>query len=184
MTAVLAISGSLRSRSHNSGLIRAVAANAPADVEVEIYGGLASLPPYNEDLDTGAPPVPVTELRRLTAQADALLISTPEYNGTIPGQLKQLIDWASRPYGQSALSGKPVAVVGVSLAEYGALWAQDHLKKALGIAGARVTEIVLPVGRSREKFDEDGNLVDQETIDRITDVVTALVEHHRSLVAA
>jgi chromate reductase, NAD(P)H dehydrogenase (quinone) len=184
MTKVLAVSGSLRKRSHNSGLIRAVAEHAPADVVVEIYDALESLPPYNEDRDTDPVPPAVADLRARIAAADAILISTPEYNGTIPGQLKELIDWGSRPFKASALMGKPVAVVGVSVADYGALWAQDHLKKSLGIAGARVVEIDLPVGGSGSKFDADGNLTDQETIDRVVEVITALVDHHRSLIAA
>jgi chromate reductase len=184
MTKVLAVSGSLRKQSHNSGLIRAVAANAPADVEVEIYNALESLPPYNQDEDVDLVPAAVAGLRARIAEADALLISTPEYNGTIPGQLKQFVDWGSRPYGGAALTGKPIAVVGVSMSDYGALWAQDHLKKALGVAGARVTEIDLPVGGSGSKFDGDGNLTDQETVDRVVEVVSALVDHHRSLIAA
>lgn len=184
MTKVLAISGSLRKRSHNSGLIRAVAANAPEGVEVEIYDQLESLPPYNEDRDTDPVPAAVADLRARIAEADAVLISTPEYNGTVPGQLKQFVDWGSRPYGTAVLTGKPVAVVGVSMSDYGALWAQDHLKKALGIAGARVTEIDLPVGGSGSKFDEDGNLTDQETIDRVVEVIAALLDHQRSPIAA
>lgn len=184
MTKVLAVSGSLRKRSHNSGLIRAVAANAPEGVEIEIYDALESLPPYNEDRDTDPIPAAVADLRARIAEADAVLISTPEYNGTVPGQLKQFVDWGSRPYGTGALAGKPVAVVGVSMSDYGARWAQEHLKKALGVAGAQVTEIDLPVGGSGSKFDEDGNLTDQETVDRLVEVVSALVDQHRSLIAA
>jgi chromate reductase len=182
---VLAISGSLRAASHNTALLRHVAERAPEGVEVELYDGLESLPPYNEDRDTDVPPAAVAEMRREVAEADALLISTPEYNGTMPGQLKQLVDWASRPYGPpAALYGKPVAVVGASITDYGALWAQDHLRKALGIAGARVVEVDLPVGRAAEKFDADGRLTDEETVAKLDEVLASLRDHHESLATA
>ncbi len=152
---------------------------------MELYGGLESLPPYNEDRDTDFPPAAVAEMRREVAEADALLISTPEYNGTMPGQLKQLVDWASRPYGPSAaLYGKPVAVVGASVTDYGALWAQDHLRKALGIAGARVVDVDLPVGRAGEKFDADGRLTDEEIVAKLDDVLASLRDHYKSLATA
>ena len=182
---VLAISGSLRAASHNTALLRHVAEQAPEGVEVELYHDLESLPPYNEDRDTDDPPAAVAEMRRRIAEADALLISTPEYNGTIPGQLKQLVDWASRPYGAgSSLWGKPVAVIGASITDYGALWAQDHLRKALGIAGARVLEIDLPVGRAAERFGSDGRLEDAETVAKLEEVLTALQDHFDVLAAA
>ena len=130
---ILAISGSLRAASHNTALLRAAADLAPAGVEVELYDGLESLPPYNEDRDTELPPAEVAALRAAIAAADAVLLATPEFNGTMPGQIKHAVDWASRPYGDaSALWGKPVAVIGASVTDYGAIWAQDHLRKALG----------------------------------------------------
>jgi chromate reductase, NAD(P)H dehydrogenase (quinone) len=179
---VLAISGSLRRGSHNTALLRAAAEHAPDGVEFDLYDGLESLPPYNEDRDTEQPPATVADLRERVAAADAVLISTPEYNGTIPGQLKHLVDWASRPYGPgAALYGKPVAVVGASVSDYGALWAQDHLRKALAIAGARVAEVDLPVGAAAAKFDADGRLTDPETIERLEEAMVALAEHHRSV---
>jgi len=182
---VLAISGSLRARSYNTALLRAAAAAAPEDVEVELYEDLESLPPYNEDRDTDDPPALVADLRRQIAEADGLLISTPEYNGTVPGQLKHLVDWASRPYGRAAsLHGKPVAVIGASVTDYGAVWAQDHLRKALGIAGARVVEAELPVARVAERLDDGGEVADPETVESLTEIVTALADHHRELVAA
>jgi chromate reductase len=181
---VLGISGSLRAASHNTALLRAAAEHLPDDVEFELYDALESLPPYNEDRDTDAPPAAVADLRRRIAAADAVLISTPEYNGTVPGQLKQVVDWGSRPYGQgAALYGKPVAVIGASITDYGALWAQDHLRKALGIAGARVIEADLPVGRASDKFDDGGRLSDPETDERLQEVVQARLEHHRALLA-
>ena len=182
---VLAISGSLRAASHNTALLRHAAERAPDGVEVELYGELESLPPYNEDRDTDTPPEAVAEMRREVAEADALLISTPEYNGTLPGQLKQLVDWASRPYGPAAaLYGKPVAVIGASVTDYGALWAQDHLRKALGIAGARVIEIDLPVGRAAERFDADGRLTDTEIVERIDEVLASLRDRVEALPVA
>jgi chromate reductase len=181
---VLAISGSLRAASHNTALLRHVAERAPEGVEVELYGGLESLPPYNEDRDIDEPPAAVAEMRRQVAEADALLISTPEYNGTIPGQLKQLVDWASRPRGAAAaLYGKPVAVIGASVTDYGALWAQDHLRKALGIAGARVLDVELPVGRAGEKF-EDGRLADEEIVEKLDELLGTMSEHFETLPVA
>jgi chromate reductase len=182
---VLAISGSLRAASHNTAILRTAAERAPEGVEIELYDGLESLQPYNEDRDTDTPPAEVAELRRLIHEADAVLISTPEYNGTIPGQLKQVVDWGSRPYGPpAAFYGKPVAVVGASVTDYGALWAQDHLRKALGIAGARVVELDLPVGRVADKLGQDGLLSDPETIERLEEVLHALRDQHEALAVA
>jgi chromate reductase len=182
---VLGISGSLRAGSHNTALLRAAGARLPDDVEFELYEGLEALPPYNEDRDTDEPPAEVTRLRRAIAEADALLVATPEYNTTMPGQLKQVVDWASRPYGPSAaLYGKPVAIMGASVTDYGAMWAQDHLRKALGLAGARVTPDDLPVGRVAEKLDEAGQLTDPETIERLDEALAALLNQHRSLALA
>jgi chromate reductase, NAD(P)H dehydrogenase (quinone) len=182
---VLAISGSLRAQSHNTGLLREAARLAPDGVTVELYEGLEDLPPYNEDRDTETPPREVMRLRDQIAAADALLISTPEYNGTVPGQLKHAVDWASRPYGRSAaLWGKPIAVVGASTSDYGAMWAQDHLRKALGIAGGRVLEAGLAVGRAAERFDSRGHLNDPETAERLQELVEEIVEHHQTLALA
>jgi chromate reductase len=144
---ILAISGSLRAASHNTALLLAAAELAPEGVEVELYQDLEALPPYNEDRDTEQPPAEVARLREAIDDADAVLFSTPEYNTTMPGQVKQVVDWASRPHGPgAALWGKPVAAIGASITDYGAMWAQDHLRRALGIAGARVldTELAWP----------------------------------------
>jgi chromate reductase, NAD(P)H dehydrogenase (quinone) len=184
VTRILAISGSLRKLSHNTGLLRAAAEQAPEGITIELYEDLESLPPFNEDRESDPGPV-VEEMRRRIREADALLFSTPEYNTTMPGQLKHLVDWGSRPYGpEAALYGKPAAVIGASETDYGALWAQDHLRKALGLAGARVTEVELPVGKAHEKFDETGKLTDQETIDQLEHVIAAIAAHHGSLVAS
>jgi chromate reductase len=181
---VLAISGSLRAGSHNTALLRAAASVAPAGVELELLDGLELVPPYNEDHDTETPPEPVDRLRRRIADADAVLFSTPEYNGTVPGQLKNAIDWASRPFGRSALWGKPVAVIGASTSEYGALWAQADLRKTLGISGARVLDAELPVGKAQERLSTDGELDDDETRERLIELLDQLVDHHRHLALA
>ena len=182
---VLAISGSLRAASYNTALLRAAAELAPQHVDIEFYEGLESLPPYNEDRDTDRPPAAVTELRQAIAEADAVLFATPEFNGSMPGQLKHAVDWASRPYGSdAALWGKPVAVVGASVTDYGAVWAQDHLRKALGIAGARVVDLDLPLGKAPDHFDADGILINPEFRDRLAEVVDGLVHSHEHLAAA
>jgi chromate reductase len=181
---ILGISGSLRAASHNTALLRAAAGLVQEGVELVLFDGLERVPPYNEDHDTDAPAPEVARLRDEIASADAVLFSTPEYNGTLPGQLKHLVDWASRPYGaSSSLWGKPVAVIGASITDYGAVWAQDHLRKALGIAGARVLEDELPVGRAADRLDADGRL-DTETAERLAELLLALTEHHRVLVEA
>lgn len=175
---ILAISGSLRAASHNTALLRAAAELAPEGVEVELYENLESLPPYNEDRDTDQPPAEVQRLRDAIEDADAVLFATPEYNTTIPGQLKQVVDWGSRPHRASALWGKPVAAIGVSVTDYGAMWAQDHLRRALGIAGARVLDQEFTVARAGELFDADGRLTDPAMRERLTELVDELVAHH------
>ena len=149
---VLAISGSLRAASHNTALLRAAAELAPEGVEVGSYEGLDRIPPYNEDLDTDDPPAAVARLRDAIADADAVLISTPEYNGTCRA-ISRRPSTGPRGLGQgSALWGKPVAVIGACVTDYGAMWAQDHLRKALGLAGARVLELELAGRKAPERF--------------------------------
>jgi chromate reductase len=175
---ILAISGSLRAASHNTALLRAAAELAPEGVELELYDDLELLPPYNEDRDTDDPPAEVARLRTAIEAADALLISTPEYNTTMPGHVKQVVDWASRPHGPgAALWGKPAAAIGASVTAYGAMWAQDHLRRALGLAGARVLDTELAVANAPGLFDEEGRLTDTETRERLSELVQSLVEH-------
>jgi chromate reductase, NAD(P)H dehydrogenase (quinone) len=181
MTKVLAISGSLRRLSYNGGLLRAAAEHAPEGVEVEILDDLESLAPYNEDRENDLPESAEALMARIR-EADALLISTPEFNTSMPGQLKHLIDWGSRPYGpEAALYGKPVAVIGASQTDYGAMWAQDQVRKGLGIAGARISDVELSVARAQEKFDENSNLTDEETLEQLEHVLRGLAEHHRAV---
>jgi NAD(P)H-dependent FMN reductase len=134
--------GSLRADSINRQLAETAVELAPDGVSVVIYEGLDDLPFYNEDLDTARPPVPVAALRAAAADADAVLVVTPEYNGSIPGVLKNAIDWLSRPYGSSALQGKPLAVIGAALGRRGGAWAHDETRKSFGIAGPRVIESI------------------------------------------
>ncbi len=169
MTRVLAVSGSLRAGSHNTALLRAAIEAAPEDVEVELFdpSGIADLPLYDQDLELEGPPEPVARLREAWGSADAILFATPEYNGSIPGGLKNAIDWASRPVRESALTGKTVAVTGASTGQFGAMWAQADLRKVLGTAGARVVGDELPVTRAHEKFDATGRLLDAELFERL-----------------
>jgi chromate reductase len=159
---ILGISGSLRAESYNTQLLRAAQELLPEDAELELYDGLRDLPPYDQDVeDTGAPD-PVVELRDRISDADALLIATPEYNGSIPGVLKNAIDWASRPRGEAALGNKPVAVIGASTGAYGGVWAQADLRRVLGIAGARVVEGEVAIPHVQERFDTEGRLAGVE----------------------
>jgi chromate reductase len=171
---ILAVSGSLRRDSHNTSLLRAAAEAAPEGVEVELWEGLGDLPMYDQDLEGGELPEPVRRLRREWGEADAILFATPEYNGSVPGGLKNAIDWASRPRGEAVLENKPVAIVGASMGQFGAMWAQADLRKILGIAGARVVSDELPVTRAHEKFDQQGRLLDAELFDRLRGVLHTL----------
>jgi chromate reductase len=177
--------GSLRRASFNTALLREAARLAPLDMEFEFYSALEVLPPYNEDRDTERPPAEAVRLRRAIAAADAVLISTPEYNGTVPGQLKHAIDWASRPKGErAALWNKPVAVIGASTSQYGALWAQDHVRKALGLAGARVLESGVSVARADQQSAKNGELTDGEIRAQLQSLLADLSEYGAVLVAA
>lgn len=146
---VLALVGSLRAASVNRQIAQLAAAIAPDGIIVTVYegdgGGLGELPFYNEDLDgtdNAAVPAPVAAVRDAAARADAALVVTPEYNGSMPGVIKNAIDWLSRPYGNSALKDKPLAVIGASMGRYGGVWAHDEARKSFGIAGPRVLEAV------------------------------------------
>jgi chromate reductase len=182
MIRILGISGSLRRGSHNTSLLRAAASSLPSGVELEIYDGLATLPHYNEDLDTDPEPVPVAGLRAAIAGADGLLIATPEYNGSIPGVLKNAIDWASRPFPESAVKGKPVAVVGASTSLFGAVWAQAETRKALRTAGADVLDGEVPVGQAHAAFTDDGRLAEAELHDALSELLVVLAARARSAV--
>jgi len=172
---VLGISGSLRRDSQNSTLLRAAAELLPPSVELEIFDGLKAVEPYDEDDDRGKGPAGARALREAIESADAVLISTPEYNSSIPGQLKNAIDWASRRLGANALWGKPVAVVGASTGMFGAVWSQAELRKTLGASGARVIDKDLPVANASQAFTDGGRLADLELRDRYLEILDELV---------
>jgi chromate reductase len=157
---LLAISGSLRHGSFNSALLDAAAAECPSDVEFVIWRGLADIPAYTEDLDIV--PAAVALLRDEIARSDAVLIATPEYNASVPGALKNALDWASRPYATNVLRNKQVAVIGASTGLFGALAAQAELRKVLKVIGASVLEAALPVPVAHTAFTAAGGLREPE----------------------
>jgi chromate reductase len=180
---VLGISGSLRRDSHNTKLLRAVAELLPPGCELVIWGELRSVPPFDED-EEHTPPPAVESLKRAVADADALLIVTPEYNHSLPGQLKNALDWLSRPIDENPLRGKPAAVIGASTGMFGAVWSQAEGRKVLGALGARVLDHELPVPHAHERFDEKGRLGDDELRDELAVVVEALAEARTGVAAA
>jgi chromate reductase len=183
---ILAISGSLRAESYNTALARAARDVASAGVEVEVYDGLASLPPYDQDLDEGGEETPaaVRDLRDRIESADAILVVTPEYNGSIPGVLKNAIDWASARHRGSSLASKTVAIAGATTGQYGAIWAQQDLRRILGIAGARVIAGELPFSRADTLFDELGRLRSPAQVARLRAHLNALVAEAQPLAVA
>jgi len=174
---VLGISGSLRRDSHNAKLLRAAGDLLEAEgADVVLYDGLKEIPPYDEDDDGEAAPAAVERLREAVAEADAVVFSTPEYNSSIPGQLKNAVDWLSRPIATNVLRNKPVIVIGASTGMFGAVWAQAELKKVLGACGARVShQAEVPVGQAHTRFDDDGRLTDEQIEDQVLEAVRALV---------
>ena len=150
---ILAVSGSPRAESYNTALLREAAKLAPSGVEVELWEGIGDLPIYDQDLEDDVPET-VRRLRRDWAAADAILFATPEYNGSVPGGLKNAIDWASRPKGEAAILNATVGVIGASQGQFGAVWAQQDLRRILGIAGARVVGEPVPVSRAHDGFGE------------------------------
>ncbi len=172
---VLGISGSLRDASYNTKLLRAAGRLLPEDVEFVVWDALKAVPPYDEDDDRDAAPEAAQRFRDAIAGADALLFATPEYNSSVPGQLKNAIDWASRPLATNVLRNKPVAVIGASTGMFGAVWAQAELRKVLAATGARVVEGEVAVGHAQTRFEEDGNLTDENLVDQVAEVVHTLV---------
>ncbi|GAA3661859.1 NAD(P)H-dependent FMN reductase [Lentzea atacamensis] len=173
---ILTLVGSLRAGSHNRRLAEAAAQIAPEHVEVGLFEGLDTVPFYNEDLDAeGTVPAAATRLREAAVEADALLLVSPEYNGTIPAVLKNAIDWLSRPYGAGALSGKPVAVVGTAFGQYGGVWAQDEARKAAKIAGGVVADdLTLSIPASVVRFADLHPVDDPEVTEKLTVVIEGL----------
>ena len=171
---ILAISGSLRSGSHNTSLLRAAEALlSPLDT-LELWEGMREVPPYDQDDDVEPAPPAVAAFRAAVASADAVLIATPEYNSSIPGALKNALDWASRPIATNVFRNKPVAVIGTSSGMFGAVWAQAELRKVLAAMGARVAEVEVAVGRAQDKLDEEGNLLDDGVRAELRDALATL----------
>jgi chromate reductase, NAD(P)H dehydrogenase (quinone) len=181
---VLAISGSLRRDSYNTKLLRAAEELLPGVAEFELWNGSKAIPPYDEEDDVQPAPSAVAALRAAIAEADAVLIATPEYNSSIPGGLKNALDWVSRPLATSPLRNKPVAVVGASTGAFGAVWAQAEPRKVLGAIGARVVEGDVALGHAHTKFDEDGALLDETTVAQLDEVLDCLLQECAMLVAA
>ena len=182
---VLGISGSLRRDSHNTKLLRAAGERVERHGgEFELFDGLKAIPPYDEDDDVGNGPAPVVALKQAIAAADAVLFATPEYNSSIPGVLKNAVDWASRPLATNPLRNKPVAVIGASTGVFGAVWAQAELRKVLGTTGARVTEVELAVGHAHEHLDDDGHPIDPAQADALHDSVLILLGELQPLAVA
>ena len=182
---ILGISGSLRRSSWNTALLRAAANLLPSEVEVALHDGLREIPAFDDDLSASRPPAAEAFWREV-GEADAVLIVTPEYNHSIPGQLKNALDWLSRPLLESPLRGKPVAVIGASTGMFGAVWAQAEARKVLSAIGARPLDVELPIPSADEQFTPEGRLIDPELEASLTEIMIALVsavEERRALLA-
>ena len=174
-TRILALVGSLRAGSYNKQLAEAAVKYAPDGVDVDIFDNLADVAFYNEDIDRPGAVADADRLRVEVQTADALLLVTPEYNGTIPASLKNAIDWISRPHGAGVISGKPLAVIGVSNGRYGGVWAHDDARKVARIAGASVLDdVTLSVPNGASRFATSHPADDDEIVDAITTVLAAL----------
>ena len=181
---ILGISGSLRRDSHNTALLRAAAELLPPGDELVLWDGLKAVPPFDEDDEVEPAPPAVAALRRAVADADAVLFATPEYNSSVPGALKNALDWASRPFATSSFRNKPVAVIGSSIGAFGGVWSQAELRKVLGAMGARVAEAELAIGHANEKFDDEGRLVDEDVREQLADALALLATEAEPALAA
>jgi chromate reductase, NAD(P)H dehydrogenase (quinone) len=186
---VLGISGSLRHDSYNTKLLRHAGELFETEgVEFEMYDGLKEIPPYDQDGEVQEPPGAVSRIRDAVREADAVFFTTPEYNSSIPGTLKNALDWASRPLAANAMRNKPVAVIGASAGMFGAVWAQAELRKVLGAMGARVADGEVAIGHAMDRFDADGRLNDPNLEDEVREVVRTLMAEaepvHVELLAA
>jgi chromate reductase len=172
---ILGISGSLRRDSHNTRLLRGVGELLPEGVELELFDQLDAIPPVNEDEEDPAPPA-VAALRAAIAGSDAVLVATPEYNASIPGVLKNALDWVSRPVQDTPLRGKPAGVIGASTSLFGAVWAQAETRKVLSTIGARVVDREIPIPQADEALAADGLPLDRDARELIEATVTELLE--------
>jgi chromate reductase len=179
---ILGIAGSLRKTSYNKGALRAAQKLCPEGAKLEIFE-LDGIPVYNQD-EEGRPPQKVADFKARIRAADAILISTPEYNYSIPGALKNAIDWASRPYGDSAWTGKPAALMSASVGTFGGARAQYHLRQCfvfLNMEAVLQPEVAIP--NAMKAFDEQGNLTDEQPKQLIGQLLKALVQKARSVKA-
>lgn len=177
MTTILTLVGSLRAGSTNRQLAEAAADSAPEGVTLSVFDGIVDLPFYNEDIDGDTPPAAAVAFRQAIADADGLLLVTPEYNGTMPAVLKNALDWASRPFGSSPISGKPLAVIGSAFGQYGGVWAHDDARKSAGIAGAAVLQDVkVAIPQSVVRFAETHPREDEEVVGQLQGALRALAD--------
>jgi chromate reductase len=176
---ILGLSGSLRRDSHNTRLLRGAGRLLPDGTELVVFDQLSSIPPFNED-DEHTPPPAVVALGRAITEADALIVSTPEYNASIPGVLKNALDWVSRPVASSPLKAKPVAVIGASTGLFGAVWAQAETRKVLATIGARVVDRELPVAQADDALGEDGLPLEKDALEALSATLDELLELARS----
>jgi chromate reductase len=176
---ILGLSGSLRRDSHNTRLLRGVAELLPDGVELDVFDQLAAIPPFSEDDEHETPPA-VAALNAAIAGADAVLVATPEYNGSIPGVLKNALDWVSRPIASTPLMGKPAAVIGASTSLFGAIWAQAETRKVLSTIGARVVDREIPIPQADEALGADGLPLDDDARELLDATLTELIELARS----
>lgn len=172
---ILAISGSLRDGSHNTALLRALREEAPHGVDVEIWQGLKVIPPYDQDDDIVPGLEAVEAFRELVRESDGVFVATPEYNASVPGALKNALDWASRPVATNAFRNKPVAVISSSAGAFGGVWAAAELRKVLGTMGARVTEAELSVAHAHEKVSDAGDISDDDVREGLRAALDTLV---------
>ncbi len=180
---ILGIAGSLRRDSYNRSALRAAAQLAPEGATVEIFE-LDGIPGFNQD-DEQNPPAKVAELKRKIREADAILFVTPEYNYSVPGVLKNAIDWASRPYGDSAWNGKPAAIMGASIGNIGTARAQYHLRQTMVFLNMfPLNQPEVMIGNAAERFDAQGNLADETTKDYIRKLLQSLIDWTGRLGAA
>ncbi|MGH9974235.1 MAG: NADPH-dependent FMN reductase [Nitrososphaeraceae archaeon] len=177
---VLGFAGSLRLGSYNKALLKAVANLLPKDLELEIFD-IDGIPGFNQDIETDMP-TKVKEFKSKVRGADAILIATPEYNYSVPGVLKNAIDWASRPYGDNAFDGKPVAIMSASIGMLGGARAQYHLRQMfvfLNMYPVNGPEVMVTF--AQDKFDADGKLVDADTKKYVTQLLQNLANWTRRL---
>ena len=172
---VLGLSGSLRRDSHNTRLLRAAGSLFPKGAELVVFDRLGEIPLFNED-DEQSQPAAVSALKDAIAAADGLLVATPEYNHSIPGVLKNALDWASRPVADTPLRGKPAAVIGASTSLFGAVWAQAETRKVLGATGARVLDRELPIAQADEALGPDGLPLDTDARESLMATLDELIE--------